>query len=230
MVLSPEAAYPINQNMNTGIPRNAMVTANGTPFRPQAAIPASGWGDLQVAAPLDPRLLITYATLGATFGTFVRSTNALQAAWVASTIPGFTGNNTKVVSLDTTDAATTVDCTQWTFSHQMVNVAANIPPILKNTAYVRMGAYNDNQLEIDLGGTTWNNVQITFFQNLATSGQFLNGATGSIPAILIGNGFTGLQVLHVNLIQLGVYHIALIMQNSGSGAWSVFPMEWVVLP
>src|SRR5579872_3357522 len=98
-------------------------------------IQAQGWQDLQVAGPLDPKTIIPYAMLGATVGSFVRSTTVLQSAWTASSL-AFTGNNTLVVSTDTTDQATVVDAAQWTFTHQMVNASANIPQSMNKLVFM----------------------------------------------------------------------------------------------
>ena len=190
---------------------------------------AQSWFDIQNAQNIDPKSIVYGATLNATAGTFSRSTNCLQAAWSASPL-AFTGNNTKVTSLDTTDAATTVDANQWTFSHQMVNVAAGIPPAMNKVVFLRSGANWDCAVEINMFAVTYNNVQLTFRDNLGTTGMFLNSATGAVPVISFGNGLTGLQVLHLNLTQPGVYSMVLVAQNSGSGLWSAFEMEWVVIP
>src|SRR5258708_39784629 len=106
----------------------------------------SSWSDLQVARPLDPRSCILNATLGSTSGTFLRSTNALESSW-GSPSTALTGANTKLVSLDTTDAATTAEAAQWTLLHQMVNVAANMPPAFNKVIYCRAGGIWDNQIE-----------------------------------------------------------------------------------
>jgi hypothetical protein len=227
MVLAP--TYP-NQNIiqSPGSPMEnfpGFQNSNGI-YRPQMAIPVSSWMDLSIAQPIDPKLIMLYGTLGATVGSFTRSTNALQGAWVASSL-AFTGNNTKVVSLDTTDAATTVDAQQWTFNHQMVNAAANIPPALSKVAFLRYGTIWDCQIEINFGASNYNNVQLTLRDNLGTSGQFLNGATGSIPVISFGNGITGNQVLHVSLYRPGTYSMVLIMLTGAN--WSAFEMEWIVI-
>jgi hypothetical protein len=190
-------------------------------------ISAQSWQDLQVAPPIDPKSIILGASLGGAGGTFTRSTNVLQAAWVASPV-AFTGANTKIISADTTDASTTIDAIQWTFNHQMVNAAANIPPALAKTVFLRAGVIWDNQIEINLSGGTCNNVQLTFRDNLGTSGTFLNSAIGAVPVISFGSGLTGTLVLHLSLLQPGTYSMALIMVIAGN--WSAFEMEWIVLP
>src|SRR5690348_8595743 len=98
------------------------------------------WQDLQVAMPLDPRSIILNAQLGAVQSTFVRATNLLQSAWVASPL-AYTGNNTRLGSLDTTDQTTVQEAAQWSMSHQMVNVGGNIPPTLNKVVFLRAGQY-----------------------------------------------------------------------------------------
>jgi hypothetical protein len=191
-------------------------------------IQTQGWQDLQVSQPIDPKSVIKSSVLGTTAGTFARSITALQAAWGSPTF-AYSGNNTKVVSWDVTDAATSQDAVQWAFAHQMVNVGANIPIALNSLAFLRAGAIMDNQIEFAFGGSTFNNVQLTFRDNIGTSGQFLNAATGSVPVISYGSGFTGNTVLHISFFQPGVYQMVLIAQV-GAGAWVAFPMEWVVIP
>jgi hypothetical protein len=191
-------------------------------------IQSQSWQDLQVANPLDPKTIIPYAILGgSTIGTFTRSTNALQSTWTASSL-AFTGNNTQLISTDTTDASTEVDAAQWTFTHQMVNVAANIPPSMNKVVFMRAGKNWQNKIEIAFGASTYNNVQLTVRDNLGTSGQFLNSATGSVPVISFGNGITGNQVLSLPVLQPGVYNMVLVMETGAS--WSAFEMEWIVVP
>ncbi|MEI8135554.1 MAG: hypothetical protein WCH46_10870 [bacterium] len=227
MVLAPTDSYgPQNVNSNGNGGYGAGMRMSNGFFRPQMAITTPGWQDMSVAQPIDPKAILQYAGLGATLGTFTRSTNILQSAWGASPLV-YIGANTKVVSYDITDAATTTDALQWTFNHQMVNVGANIPSALNKIAYLRAGAIWDNQVEINFGASTYNNVQLTVRDNLATSGQFLNSATGSVPVISFGSGITGNQVLHVSLLRPGVYSMVLAMVTGG--VWSVFEMEWIVI-
>src|SRR5258705_13695291 len=111
-------------------------------------IQAQSWQDLQVAQPIDPRTVLLTATLGSTVGTFTRSVASLQSSWTGTNPIVFTGSNTKLVSLDTTDAATTLEALQWTASHQMVNSAA---PAGLNVAFGKAGAIFDNQYELSFG-------------------------------------------------------------------------------
>jgi hypothetical protein len=190
-------------------------------------IAVQSWQDLQTAMPIDPRSVILNTLLGINAGFFTRSTNLLQSSWLASTLV-YSGITTSLVSLDSTDATTIAYAAQWNATHQMVNTGGNIPPSLSKVVFMKAGPNWDNQIGIAFGANTYNNVQLTMRDNLATSGQFLNGSVGSIPAYSFGSGITGNQVLHVTVAQPGVYSVVLGMLFSGN--WSTFEMEWIVLP
>jgi hypothetical protein len=140
----------------------------------------------------------------------------------------FYGNNTKVISNDSTDQSTAIDAAQWTFNHQMVNVGANIPPAMNKLVFLRAGKIWSNQLEFNLGASTYTNIQLTFRDNLGTSGQFLNSASGAVPVISLGGGLTGTQLMNLVILQPGTYSMVLAMLTGGN--WSAFEMEWIVLP
>lgn len=190
-------------------------------------INVQGWQNLQVATPIDPKSVILNAAMNFTQGIFTRSINFLEAAWSASPL-AFTGNNNKLNSLNGTDASTVAEAIQWTFDHQMVNVAANIPTAMNKLIFARAGKYWDNQFEINFGASTYNNVQLSFRDNLGTSGQFLNSASGAVPVISFGNSITGVQLLHFTFSQPGVYSLVLVMQTGAN--WSAFEIECVALP
>ncbi len=189
-------------------------------------IQAQSWQDLPVTQPIDPKAVLFQAGIGVV-GTFIRSTNVLQATWGTNPF-AFTGNNTKVVSWDTTDASTIADATQWTFNHQMVNASPNIPPSLNKVVFCRAGRTWDNQIEINFGASTYTNVVLTMRDNLGTSGTFSNSGAGSIPVVSLGTTLTGIQILHLTFLQPGVYSMVLVMVSAG--VWSTFEMECIVLP
>jgi len=139
-----------------------------------------------------------------TQGVYTRSTNFLQASWGTNPLV-FTGNNTQVISLNPTDASTQADAAQWTLNHQMVNVAANIPTALNKVVFLRAGAFWQNQIEINFGASTYTSVMLSFRDNLGTSGQFLNSATGAVPVITFSGGMTGNKILNFTMSQTGVF-------------------------
>jgi len=158
--------------------------------------------------------------------TFTRATNALGGTWGANPIV-FTGSNTKLNSLDTTDASTVAMAAQWTATHQMVNAAANIPPALANIAFGKAGASLDNQYEFNFGASSYNNGYLGFTDNLGTSGVFMNGSTGAIPVYSLGNGLTGIHSLHLTFAQPGTYNLSISMTLSGTNY--AFGIQFIIL-
>ena len=110
----------------------------------------------------------------------------------------------------------------------MVNASANIPQSMNKLVFMRAGKNWQNKIEVAFGSSTFNSVQLTFRDNLGTTGQFLNSATGSVPVINFGNGITGNQQLILPVLQPGIYNMVLVMTTGGN--WSTFEMECVVLP
>ena len=177
--------------------------------------------------PLDIRSLVLGPQLAATNGVFSRSLNLFPASWAASPL-AFTGNNSKLNSLDVSEASTIVEAAQWSLTHQMVNIANTVTPELRRVVYMKAGRLWQNQVEIDFGVSSFSNVELTFRDNLGTSGQFLNGAVGSVPVYSFGSGVTGVNILYVTILQPGTYNMVITMKLSST--WSAFEMEWVVLP
>lgn len=221
MVLAPtDSQNPMNPMNNVNNAQNSYINSGGIWRAPQS------WYDIQVMPPLDPRMILLNAGFGSPSGIFARSTTFLQASF-GTNVFAFTGNNTQVVSLDGTDAATGLEAQQWTFSHQMVNVGASIPPPLRKVVFMKASHIFENQVEINLGGLNYTNMQLSFRDNLATSGTYLNGAAGSVPVIAFSGTLTGNVLLKVTIIRPGKYSMVLIGTNSGTV--SAFEMEWIVL-
>jgi hypothetical protein len=75
-------------------------------------ISTTGWNAFLAAQPIDPLSIIASVNLGASAGTYKRSTTFLQPSWGTNTV-GFTGNNSNMTSLNTTDASTIAWAAQW---------------------------------------------------------------------------------------------------------------------
>ena len=187
----------------------------------------TGWNSFVQAQPIDPLSIISNCLFGATAGIWTRSTTVLQSSYGTNTL-AYTGNNTTVLSLDTTDQTTVVQAAQFVTRTKMVNVAASINPAVGKIAYCRAGAYWQNQIEIALGAINYSNVQLTFRDNLGTTGSFAGSATGAIPVFSFGAGpFTGNTSLYMTIATPGTYSIVLVLDNAG--VWSTFEMEIVAL-
>ena len=184
------------------------------------------WYDLPTTEPMDPRDLIANAVLGVAQGAFLRSTTFLQAAWSASPL-AFTGTPV-CTTLNTDNVGMVANAAQWTMAHQIINVSANIPPPMQKVAFVRGGTQWEMTLPIAFGGSNYDNVQIGFRDNVASAGDFLNSATGTIPVLSFTGTFTGNNSLRITFKQMGRYSLAIVAHNTGSGVWSMFEMEFIV--
>jgi hypothetical protein len=187
---------------------------------------ATGWNSFVQSQPIDPLSVISSCAIGANPGIWERSTNFLQTSWGTNTV-GFTGNNTGMISLNTTDATTVAFASQWVLQTRMVNVAPGINSTVSKILFVKAGKYWDNQAEIGFGATAWTNVQLSFRDNLGTTGAFAGSATGAIPAFLFTGTTTGNQQLHLTIPNPGTYSLVLVLDNAGT--WSTFEMEIVAL-
>jgi hypothetical protein len=189
---------------------------------------AQSWLDLPVMQPMDPRDLIANVQLFATQGAFSRSSTYLQAGWVASP---FVYTGTPIcTSLHSDDLSTVNDAAQWNVAHQVINVAATIPPSMQKVAFMRGGTQWQMTLPINFGGSNHDNVQVSFRDNVSSAGTFLNSATGTIQAFTFSGTFTGVNNLLITFKQTGRFVLGLVHRNASSGNWSMFEMEFVILP
>ncbi len=186
----------------------------------------NGWNALTAAQPIDPLSIISNCVFAGTVGAWTRSTSFLQSSWGTNTI-AFTGNNTTMVSLDTTDSTTVVQAAQWVVQTKMVNIGASINPSVEKIAFAKAGPYWQNQYEIALGATNWTNVQLSFRDNLGTTGLFAGVAAGAVPAFFFGGPFTGNVQLYMTFPRAGTYSLVLVVDNAG--VYSTFEMEIVAL-
>jgi hypothetical protein len=186
----------------------------------------NGWNAFGQAQPLDPLSIISLCQLGAVPGVWERSTNFLQTSWGTNTV-AYTGNNTGVTSLNTTDATTVVQAEQWVLQTRMVNVASLINPAVSKIAFVHAGPYWSNQIEIGFGATNWTNVQLSFRDNLGTTGTYAGSGTPAVPVFLFTGVTTGNTILNLTIPNPGTYSLVLVMDNAGT--WSTFEMEIVAL-
>ena len=110
----------------------------------------------------------------------------------------------------------------------MVNVSATLGPAMQKVVFLRAGAKWENQVEIAFGASNYTNVQLSFRDNLGTSGSFLNGSTGAVPVVTFSGTQTGNLVLHATILQPGNYSMVIVASTGGT--FSTFEMEWVVIP
>jgi hypothetical protein len=184
---------------------------------------ATGWNALVAAQPIDPLQVIASCQLSGAIGVYTRSTTFLQGALGTNTLK-FSGNSS-VVALDTTDASQQILATQWALKTKMTTSLSNSP--VGKIAFVKAGALYDNVLEITLGATNWTDVQLSFRDNLATTGYYFGSATPAVPVFSFAGTHTSAENLHLTIPNPGTYSLVLVLSNSGS--YSAFEMEIIAV-
>jgi hypothetical protein len=183
------------------------------------------WYDTAIQQPVDPRVLIANCEFGGIPGTFVRTQSFGASAWIAS--PFAYAGVPKCESLHGDDLLAVAEAAQWTFQHQIINIAATNPPALSKVAFMRVGPDVQMVFDIDLGGSSYTDLLLSFRDNAAVPGDFVSGNTGTIPAIKFTGSLTGQKTMKVSLKKLGTYVMGLKAVTGGNH--SLFEMEWVVV-
>jgi hypothetical protein len=114
----------------------------------------------------------------------------------------------------------------------MTSISTQLPLAVNALMILKASPKFLNNVFFDfLGGATSTDIPFSFKDNSLTSGDFTNAATGTIPSYSFGSttfGGTG-KMLTVSILTPGRYSVALrIVDNAGG--YSLFPMEWIVLP
>ncbi len=190
--------------------------------------PIQSWNDLPVVNPLDPRNVVANSQFGLAQGVFKRSTTFLQGSWAASAI-NFTGL-ANCSSLHGDDQLTVNNANQWNFSHKVVNTDSSLAIPMRKVMFMRGGRQWQMNIELDLGTTPYSDIQLSLRDNAASAGDFLDSTSGSIPVISYSGTFTAHQMFNVTIFNLGRVSMGLVMKNNDTGAYSMFEMEWVVVP
>ncbi len=212
---------------------NGNNSKNNTPQGPQS------WNDLVVMTPMDPRAVISSTTFqnsagAAQPGVFLRSSTFLHAAtWVN---PPMIVNTSLVATVGATnsyDFDAIEQALTWNGLHQMTVPNALLPLSVSKIIFLKAGTQFVNTIFLDwTGGTTSSSdVEISFRDNSTTSGIFQNAGTGTMPVFSFGAssyGGTG-RALTLSLLRTGRFPMAMRLIDS-SGNYSMFEMDWIVLP
>lgn len=192
--------------------------------------------------PMDPRGLISFLTFENQAGaqqiaTYQHSSTWLKSiAWINApmipTLPG-AGTTGNIVAANIYDFNSVVAANAWNSTHAMTAPTSNqLPFSVQNIFFLKVGPQFINNFYLDFTGvTTSTDIQLSMRDNSTTSGQFQNAALATVPAFVFPTttyGGTG-RNLQVSVLRTGRFHVALrIVDNSGN--WSMFEMEWIVLP
>lgn len=190
---------------------------------PTSAI--TSWIDWQSQSPQSPLDLIARAKFGGSVGAYANSTTFSTSTGTIITSP-FVYNGTPVCSaLGTDNLQRVADADQWNFSHLTRNSSATLAPPLAKVIFLRGGADWEMSIPINFGGATYNDLQLSFRDNAGTRGDF----AGTVPVIAFSGIYTGAQTLTVTLKSFGRMSMGLRTIDQ-SANWSMFEMEWIVVP
>lgn len=184
------------------------------------------WYDFAHICPKDPMELITDAKLNSVQGVYLDSGTMLDppgGTWTANTAQIGTA---PVITANGTDSQQKVeDAVMWNFRHLTKSDNTAIAPALEKLIFLRAGRDWTNTIQIDFGGTTYTDIQLTFRNNSATRGD----KQGTVPVIsFTGSSWTGTQDLEVILLKPGLVQMGMRLIDNSSN-WYYFEMEWNIV-
>ncbi len=186
----------------------------------------TNWYDLQNTAPQNPFELIADAYLNGSQGVFAYSETFIDppgGSWIAS--PIIYSAEAVCIALESDNQQMNADANQWNFKHQTVNTAAALAPPMHKVIYLRGGRKWQMDVFLDLGTST-SDLQLSFRDNAGTRGDY----AGTIPVITFPGAHSGVVKLSLTLNHFGHIPMGLRMIDSGTSDWSMFEMEWVIVP
>ena len=179
-----------------------MVSQTGSQACSQTRI--LSWNDLEKVCPQDPRDLIAYAEIAGTPGEYDLSSAYANQTWGVT--PLALNKKATVSALESDNMLKQADATQWNFSHLTWNDSSTLAEPLKKMVFLRAGTQWENVLHFDFGGTTIEEVQISFLTNAATRGD----KQGTIPVIRWTDGtWTGNTVVKLVFKKAGIHTLGI---------------------
>lgn len=185
----------------------------------------NSWYDLQNSAPRNPFDLIANAYLNGTQGVFAYSDTFKDppgATWIPS--PIIYSSEAVCTALESDNFQKVADANQWNFNHQTVNTSSGLALPLHKVIYLRGGHSWQMDVMLDLGTPT-NDLQLSFLDNAGTRGDY----AGAVPVITFPGSHSGIVQLSLTLHEVGRTSMGLRMIDSGTGDWSMFEMDWVIV-
>ncbi len=211
--------------------------SNGSTAPSTASNAPQSWFDLIVMPTMDPRSIISTTSFEASAGgqqggTFARSSTWLHSAtWInPPLIVSQTASN--VICPNVQDFASVEEANIWNGLHLMTAQNNQLPIAVQKIMFLKAGSAFVNNIFLDWSaGVTSTDVQLSFRDNSTTSGNFQNSATATVPVFAWSGPTFGSTArnLEVTLLRPGRFQMALrIIDNSGN--YSMYEMDWIVLP
>lgn len=192
----------------------------------------NSWNDFQNMAPMDPRDLIAYATLGGSpvVGDWYLSNNYIQpgpgSVWIPSPIT-FAGQAVAITNASD-EGQMNFDATSWNFQNKTVNNAATVAPPLRKVIFIRAGIQWMNTIPLGLGSSpSFVDLQLSFLENAATRGDM----QGTVPVIRWASGpYSGPSSMSLVVKGPGRFTLGLMgINNNSTPDWSMFEMDIVAV-
>lgn len=186
------------------------------------------WYDLSITPPSDPRDLIDNAKLNSTAGVFLHSTTFAKppVSWAAS--PLSIPSAPTCSSLWTDNQLAVASATQWNFLHGTKSTNPKISPLLSNLLYLKSGSSWKMTIPLSTGLATLTDIQLSYRDNAATSGDYIGSSTGGIPAISFTGSFTGSLTLELTMKHEARVQLAIRTIDS-LGNYAMFGVECIIV-
>ncbi len=189
------------------------------------------WYDLQDYAPRNPLDLIWLAQINdgtnQDVGVFMNSStySTPPSSWLAASPFSYNGIPSCLAN-DTTKPEKILEQTNWNFTHLTRNSSALLAPPLRSMIFLRGGKEWTMNIPLALGVGSYSDLQLSFLENAGTRGDYL----GTIPVIsFTARAYTGSVTLKIISQQMGKVSVGLRAIDA-SGNWSMFNMDWVIVP
>ncbi len=190
------------------------------------------WNDFQNMAPMDPRDLIAYITLGASpvvgtwylSDTFIAPTSG--SVWIASPI---TMNAENTITTNSADQNQMVfEATSWNMLNKTTDTATTVAPPLRKAVFMRSGLQWTNTLPIGLGSSpAFTEIQISFLENAATRGDM----QGTVSVFRWAAGpYSGPSSVQFVFKNPGRYTLGILgINNASTPEWSMFELDIIIV-
>lgn len=199
-------------------------------------MPPQSWYDLPFMSPMDPRNVISFCQLtdqaGAQHsGVFLNSTTFLKnTTWQASplTLSPIASNTTpQCAPVSGIDFNAIYIAQAWNASHGLVANNTQLPQTVQRIIFGKAGKQFMNTYYFDFpGGTTSTDIQLSYKDNSAVAGNFLDSSSGTIPVFgWSGATFGGTgKSFTIGFRRAGRFLLCLrVIDNAGN--YSMFEMD-----
>jgi hypothetical protein len=198
------------------------------------------WYDLPLMQPMDPRSIVSFALLDdntgiSRTGVFLNSATFNNATWAASPLtlsPIATATTPSCQPVNPTDFDSIYIAQSWTASHGIIAPnASQLPATVSKIMFFKAGGRFITIIYLDwAGGVTSTDIQLSMRDNTVVGGNLIKSQS-TVPVFsFTGNTFggTGRKLTISSVAPARVPMTLRVIDNSGN--WSMFEMDWNIVP